>query len=181
MRARLAPLSAESSQGVARLACSCISGVKQGRWTPRWRRRLFASGDATGDTPHSRERLPGGLEPPEHSARLPRLGENVQSPAWELGSCSTKARLRRLATSGAPMRGGARSRSPLGPSDRARKRGVAAAAHCEANTLPLSYTPRVGLETQGFEPWTFCNIVCWSGAASRHAHPRWGSNPRPQD
>ena len=58
------------------------------------------------------------------------------------------------------MRGGARSRSPLGPSDRARKRGVAAAAHCEANTLPLSYTPRVGLETQGFEPWTFRNIVC---------------------
>ena len=45
------------------------------------------------------------------------------------------------------------------------------AAHCEANTLPLSYTPtgtrkRAPLETQGFEPWTFCNIVCVSAAVT---------------
>ena len=42
--------------------------------------------------------------------------------------------------------------------------------HCEANTLPLSYTPKSALsrhlETQGFEPWTFCNVVC---AATAHA------------
>ena len=48
--------------------------------------------------------------------------------------------------------------------------GLADRRHCEANTLPLSYTPESTLsrhlETQGFEPWTFCNIVCAAAAAA---------------
>ena len=158
MRARLAPLSAESSQGVARLACSCISGVKTRPLDPAPRRRLFASGDATGDTPHSREN--------GH-----RAGSNRRSIA--------------LRPSGYPRRNytiACGERELLIAPKVGAHIGLADRRHCEANTLPLSYTPESTLsrhlETQGFEPWTFCNVVCAAAAtpAGRDA-PEVGLEP----
>ena len=103
----------------------------------------FASGDATGDTPHSRETVTGRARTAGalHHGPLAILGENYTIACGE----------RELLIA-------AKVVAHIG--------GLADRRHCEANTLPLSYTPREGLETQGFEPWTFCNVVC---AATAHA------------
>ena len=118
----------------------------------------FASGDATGDTPHSREN--------GHRAGLNRRSIAPRPSGYPRRNYTIACGERELLIAPKVV-------AHIGLADR---------RHCEANTLPLSYTPKSTLsrhlETQGFEPWTFCNVVCAAAAtpACRDA-PEVGLEP----